>query len=171
MNTSPLMMSADQLSAALKAQGVPRNHIAFKCPKCSTVQSARDFIRAGVGPSVDDVSEHLGTDCIGRFTGAPTARAKPDGQPCSWTLSGLLQPDGFEVIDNGVSHPMFEPASHSEAQAHMRKAAELDAGLRTGPYGFEDFFREAAESNLTAADLVPELAKRPEFSDCVAEKA
>lgn len=170
MNT-PMMMSPEQLSAALKAQGVPRNHIAFKCPKCARVQSARDFIRAGVGPTVDDVAEHLGTSCIGRFTGASLASNAQDGQACTWTLAGLLQSEDFEVVEDGVSHPMFAPASTEEAQTHMRTAKELDTGSRDSAYGFEDFFREAAEINLTVGDLVPALIQRPEFADCIPEKA
>lgn len=40
-------MKVDEFHAAVKAQGVPREHVAAKCQMCHTIQSMSDMTRAG----------------------------------------------------------------------------------------------------------------------------
>lgn len=161
-------ITGPELRDAARAQRLPLEHRAFKCPRCATVQSAFDFIKAGAGPSFDSVAKHLGTSCVGRYTGAGAARATPDGKPCNWTLHGMLQLHTVEVIDDdGQAYPIFEPASPQEAQVHAAKnlLRQVESGERASTaYTLDDFFREAESLSLKAADLATALASRPEFA-------
>lgn len=117
-------MTLNEFHAAIKAQGLPPNHWAFRCPACGTVQSATDLINAGAGASMGEVEKYLGFSCYGRFTGAGAPRKKPDGKPCNWTLGGLFQIHRLEVLTpDGERHPRFEVATSDEAQAHMCDAS------------------------------------------------
>ena len=84
-------MTVQQFHGELTGQQVPREHLAFKCPRCGTVQSAHDLIKAGAGNDFDGVSKYLGFSCLGRFINAGPPRKEPDGQPCNWTLGGLFR--------------------------------------------------------------------------------
>lgn len=120
-------MTLDEFHAALKSQGVPRDHLALRCPMCGTVQSAVDLISAGAGKTFDDVEKYLGFSCVGRFTGADDHKkgALP-GSGCNWTLGGLFQLHKLEVVtEDGRHHPRFEPSTPDEAQAHMLHNVEL----------------------------------------------
>ena len=112
-------MTLKEFHDALKAQGVAsRRHAALKCPMCGTVQSMHSLIQAGAGKTEDDVEKYAGFSCVGRWTGAGSPRPKPDGEPCNWTLGGLLTLHELEVITpDGQRHPRFAPASPKEAQA------------------------------------------------------
>ena len=124
-----------EFHAELRAQGVSsREHLAFRCPLCKTLQSARDLIDAGAGKTFDEVESSLGFACVGRFTGAGSPRKKPDGKPCNWTLGGLFRLHELEVIDeNGKAHARFEPASPEDAKAHeRRREPELATPTPTG---------------------------------------
>lgn len=113
-------MTLDEYKAAVKAQGVPHEHIAMKCPMCGAVQSGADLIAAGAGADFDEVEKYLAFSCVGRFTGAGSPRKKPDGKPCNWTLGGLFSLHKLEVVTpDGKKHPRFELATPAEAQAHM----------------------------------------------------
>jgi len=113
-------MTLDEYKAAVKAQGVPPEHIAMKCPMCGTIQSGADLIAAGAGADFDAVEQYLAFSCVGRFTGAGRPRKVPDGQPCNWTLGGLFTRHTLEVVTpDGKKHPRFELATPAEAQAHM----------------------------------------------------
>jgi len=103
----------------LKAQGVEREHYAFKCPICGTIQSATSLVRAGAGPDVSDdrVWKSEGFSCVGRFTGHKRVKDEAPGQGCDWTLGGFFQVHTHEVEYKGKTHPIFEPASAAEAQA------------------------------------------------------
>ncbi|OEC43162.1 hypothetical protein A7D27_10110 [Pseudomonas sp. 1D4] len=120
----------DEYRALMKAQGVPREHTAFRCPMCSTVQSAADLLAAGAGNNLAAVEPYLAFSCVGRFTGAGSPSAmKGLGRGCNWTLGGLFQTHQFEVVtDDGRHHPMFEPVTAAEAQAHM-EAKGLTEGV------------------------------------------
>ena len=112
-------MTLEAFHAALKAQGVQREHLALVCPMCRTVQSASDFITAGAGADFDAVEKYLGFSCIGRFTGGASPRRKPDGQACDWTLGGFFRLHRLEVITpDGQRHPRFEVATPEQATAH-----------------------------------------------------
>jgi hypothetical protein len=114
-------LTLDEYHAALKAQGVPTEHIAVKCPMCATVQSGADLITAGAGADFDAVEKYLGFSCVGRFMGADGPRKKPDGKPCDWTLGGLFALHTLEVVTpDEKRHPRFEVATPDEARAHMR---------------------------------------------------
>ena len=114
-------MTLQEFQEACKAQGVPTyQDVAFVCPVCGTVQSARDLIEAG--SNFDDVEKYLGFSCVGRWTDAGSPRKKPDGKPCNWTLGGFLQLHKMEVItEDGVHHPHFELATPEQAQTHYAK--------------------------------------------------
>jgi len=101
----------------IAAQGVSRrSHAAFRCPMCKTVQSIASLTRAGV--SEEKAETYIGFSCIGRFTGAGSPRNQPDGEPCNWTLGGLLRLHEMEVVDRGGNaHPFFAVATAEEAQA------------------------------------------------------
>lgn len=113
-------MSEKDFVATVKSQGVPREHLAFKCPMCGTIQSAADFIKAGAGKDFDEVSGYLGFSCVGRFLKSGPPRKERDGKPCNWTLGGLFQMHDLEVVtESGERHPHFEPATRGEAMVHM----------------------------------------------------
>src|SRR5574343_1335072 len=107
-----------EFHSRLDAQGVAREDKAFVCPACKTVQSSRDLIKAGAGETVEDVNKYIGFSCVGRFTGAGSARKEPDGKPCNWTLGGLFQIHELEVDVEGAPHPVFQIATPEQAQAH-----------------------------------------------------
>lgn len=113
-------MTVDEFHASCKAQGVPtHSDVAFICPRCKTIQSARDLIEAGAGADFEAVSGYLGFSCVGRFTGAGSPRKTPDGKPCNWTLGGLFSLHELEVITpDGKHHPHFELATPEQAQIH-----------------------------------------------------
>jgi len=114
-----ITITVAELYAALRAQGVQRREdFALICPMCRTVQTGQDLIDAGAGATFDAIEPYLGYSCIGRFTGAPTPRPEPDGQPCNWTLGGLFQLHEVEVLaDDGTTSPLFQPATPEQAQA------------------------------------------------------
>lgn len=117
--------------AELKAQGVADNaDLAFRCPCCSTIQSARSLIKAGAGADFAAVQPYIAFSCVGRFTGAgPHRNEEPDGQGCDWTLGGLFRIHTLVVItDDGEPHPQFEPATPAEARRLEQQAGETFAG-------------------------------------------
>jgi hypothetical protein len=114
-------MTITEFRQTLKDQGVPREHYAFRCPTCRTVQSAADLIAAGAGADFDAVQPYLAFSCVGRFTGAGSPSDNPPGTGCNWTLGGFFLAHQLEVIDDeGKHHPRFEPVSAEEAQAHLQ---------------------------------------------------
>jgi hypothetical protein len=120
-------MTLAEFHAALNAQGVSgREHLAFKCPICGTIQSGNDLLTAGAGTDFDAIEKYLAFSRVGRFSGAPAHRNDADpGRGCDWTLGGLLKLHKLEVItDDGKRHPRFEPATPEEAQAHECNQAD-----------------------------------------------
>jgi hypothetical protein len=112
-------MTLNEFHEACQAQATANDQIVFRCPMCKTLQSGADLIRAGAGPTFDDVEKYLGFSCIGRFTGALSPRKQPDGKPCNWTLGGLFRVHTFEVVTpDGKHHPRFELASKDDADQH-----------------------------------------------------
>lgn len=76
--------------------GADRREWKFKCPQCGGIQSAQDFIDAGV----ESPESKFYFSCIGRWV---------DGRGCDWTLGGLFQIHEAEVITNdGEICPVFE---------------------------------------------------------------
>lgn len=123
-------ISVQKFHDELRAQGVDKLDLAFVCPMCGTVQSARDLIEVGAGKSFDEVEKYLAFSCVGRWTGAGAPRAAPDGEPCNWTLGGLFATHKLEVVtEDGARHPRFEPARPALAQAHAAASAKKRAVL------------------------------------------
>jgi hypothetical protein len=116
-------MTLEEFHAACKGQGVPsQTDVAMICPRCKTIQSARDLIAAGAGSSFDEVGKYLGFSCVGRFTGAGSPRKEPDGKPCDWTLGGIFGLHELEVITpDGKHRPHFELATAEQAQKHAQE--------------------------------------------------
>ncbi|MEY2882389.1 MAG: hypothetical protein RL490_113, partial [Pseudomonadota bacterium] len=67
--------------AACAAQGVPREHMAFMCPVCGTVQSIASLMAAGASQAAAD--KYIGFSCEGRLTNAgPAVQGRPaPGRP------------------------------------------------------------------------------------------
>ncbi len=120
-----ITMTLEEFHAACKAQAPSADVIVFKCPMCGTLQTARDLMAAGAGADFDAVERYLGFSCIGRFTRAGSPRAKPDGNPCNWTLGGLFRTHRLEVITpDGKHHPRFELVERAEADEHRAARKE-----------------------------------------------
>lgn len=119
-----LTVTLEQFHAQCKEQAGSTLDTVVICPACKTLQCGHDFIAAGVEP--ERVPRVLGLNCVGRYTGAPSARKVPDGQPCNWSLVGLFQIHTMEVIDaDGVKHPHFELASVEQAQQYRESRASV----------------------------------------------
>jgi len=107
--------------ADMKAQGVSsRDHVAFTCPMCRTVQSMALLAQAGVPQ--DKLEAQVGFSCVGRVLGSGPASAdrtpgKPDGVGCDWSLGGLLSLHEVEVdMGDGKPHrPTFALATPQQA--------------------------------------------------------
>jgi hypothetical protein len=120
-------ITIEELHARFKAQGVSaREHLAFKCVICGTVQSMASLIAAGC--AADKAESLVGFSCEGRLTGAgawpsnkkkdakSVARRKVRG--CDWTLGGLFRLHHIEVTGtDGKPQPIFDLATPEEAQA------------------------------------------------------
>jgi hypothetical protein len=112
-------ITVEELHAELKAQGVSaREHFAFRCVACGTVQSAKSLIRAGAGTTFEEVEKYLGFSCFGRWTNAgPRKKNTPPGRGCDWTLGGLFTIHKLEILTpEGKACALFEPATPTEAQ-------------------------------------------------------
>jgi hypothetical protein len=116
-------VSVEEFHALLRGQGVPMEHIAFKCPMCDTIQSPFDLIKAGAGSDFSGVEYALGYCCVGRWTHRKGPPSVPGSQVgCDWTLGGLLRTHKLNVVDaDGLSHPRFEVCTPEEAVTHMNQ--------------------------------------------------
>ena len=122
-------MSLADFHAVLKAQGVPRDHLAFRCPMCQTVQSANDLITAGSARKALVVPTG-GSDGIGAWGSAPLVRTyeeevivvridlfdSRDGQPV-WSSqaempSGGSQSERVDALRGAIQRAMssYPPA-------------------------------------------------------------
>lgn len=106
-------------------------HIAFKCPRCHTVQSMASLARACVPLTPPaKLGSYIGFSCEGRFNGAgewpsdPAAQAARTKRGCNWTLGGLFQIHELIVVTPEGEQPSFEIATPDEAQALERLMAE-----------------------------------------------
>lgn len=121
-----------ELQTRMKAQGVSaREHIAFVCPRCATVQSMSLLGLAGVPAERQEA--YIGFSCVGRFLNSgPSARgAKAPGRPggvgCDWTLGGL-----FSLHELQVDRGDGEKPQPSFAIATAEQAVTLEAGVKAG---------------------------------------
>jgi len=146
-------ITVEEFQARLKAQGVPRQHLAFKCVMCGTVQSMASLIKAGAGKTEEQVEKYIGFSCVGRFTGAGShVKDTPPGKGCDWTLGGLLQFHELAIITpDGQVHKHFAIASPEEAQALMRinEVAAKREDLLAAPAP------ENAQQEVPAGEAVP----------------
>jgi hypothetical protein len=111
----------EQWLAEAKAQGVPREHLAFKCPACGTIQSGHDLIKAGAGKTFEDIEPYLAFSCVGRWTHRkPPPETHGTQEGCNWTLGGLFRIHTLEVITPDGKRPTFELATSQEARDHMK---------------------------------------------------
>ncbi len=108
----------EEFTRRLRAQGVPREHAAFICPVCGTVQSAALLLKYATEEQADRA---LGYSCVGRYSraGAWVGKPSPAGPGCNWTLGGLLRIHELEV----QTVPWFRVASPGEAQALMKEVS------------------------------------------------
>jgi hypothetical protein len=119
-----------ELHEQFRAQGASaREHIAFKCPVCETVQSMASLKRAGCPD--DKLEKQIGFSCEGRWSKAGPWPSTPTKQKrrrlegrldgprgCDWTLGGLFRIHTLEVInEKGDPQPIFELASPEETKA------------------------------------------------------
>lgn len=129
-------ISIDELHARFKAQGVSaREHIAFKCVICGTVQSMASLIKAGCAS--DKLENLVGFSCEGRLTNAgpwPSSQNRDaksikrrEIRGCDWTLGGLFQIHNIEVTNaEGKPQPIFDLATAGEAQALEKLMTQSD---------------------------------------------
>lgn len=116
-----------ELHLRMRTQGVSsKEHIAFRCAACGTVQSMASLIKAGAQP--ETVERYIGFSCEGRFSGvgpwpsskdkSKKAQARRQQRGCDWTLGGLFKIHRLEVVlEDGKVHPSFEIAEPHEARA------------------------------------------------------
>jgi hypothetical protein len=113
------VIAVAEAHARMKAQSVSsREHIAFKCPICGTIQSIASLVKAGV--PADRAEKYVGFSCEGRFSGAGPWTKAPRRQlvrGCDWTLGGLLHLHKLEVEHEDNRQMTFEIATPEEAQA------------------------------------------------------
>ncbi|MEO6088979.1 MAG: VVA0879 family protein [Umezawaea sp.] len=110
---------------------------AFKCPTCSDIATAQDFIDAGADP------QRTGQECIGRSLGALTKDAiGTDGQAhakrgCDWAAYGLFSgPWLIQVpLDDGSTKkiPSFPLATADEAASARQSRADAATPSETKP--------------------------------------
>lgn len=126
-----------EMHARMRAQGVSnRQHIAFVCPVCGTIQSIASLVLAGCTPVAAERA--IGFSCEGRFSNAgpwpgsqdnsPQAKARRFIRGCDWTLGGLFQIHKLEVIlADGTMQPVFELATADQAQQLERDLTTANA--------------------------------------------
>jgi hypothetical protein len=149
------IMPIEEFLGVLRAQQVPSNHYAFKCPICGTVQSADSLTRAGVNR--DDVKKFIGFSCIGRFTNAGSwKQGDQPGRGCNWSLGGLLRLHNLEVVDQqGKMHMHFEPATREEARALMMQAAMIMWAIYDHPLDLPNDF-VVRRWSVVGGEVIPE---------------
>lgn len=139
-----IQITIEQLHERFKAQGVStREHIAFKCINCGTVQSMASLIKAGC--PAPDAERYVGFSCEGRFSNAgpypsekrqdAKSKARRQVRGCDWTLGGLFRLHKLEVIHaEGRLQPIFEVASAEEARSlELLMAGQSLAEAETQP--------------------------------------
>ncbi len=122
-----------------RAQGVPREHIAFKCPRCGTVQSMASLAEAGCPR--DNLEKAIGFTCegvfsnIGGFRPFRATRELPL-RGCDYSLGPRHAHADLAVVHLGHSYEHFAVATPEEAQSLYRvisllgelfEAADADA--------------------------------------------
>ena len=105
-------MTLKEFRDIVRSQNVAIEDVTFRCPKCNTLQSANDLIKAGAGENFGEVEEYLAFSCVGRFNSE---------KGCDWTLGGLFKIHELEVVTpNGEKHPYFMPVTKEENENGRR---------------------------------------------------
>lgn len=119
-------LTRDELGQRLLAQNVAREHMAFRCWVCGTVQSLASFARAGVAPELAE--RQIGFSCVGRHTDAgawiPGDLRRMAVPGCNWTLGGFLG-GGILIVDGDHTRRAFEPATPDEARDLRDREGEI----------------------------------------------
>lgn len=118
-------LTEEELAIVLESQLQPPEHRVFICPMCETIQSAMDFVRAGV--EKEKVDNYLAFSCIGRWThGKPPPDRNGTQEGCNWTLGGLLKCHELEVVTaDGKRHPLFKPGDAEQAAKHRARFEQI----------------------------------------------
>lgn len=110
-----------------RAQGVPREHMAFICPRCGTVQSMASLRSVGCPP--ENLEKAIGHTCEGVYCGVAgfrpfrTLRETPL-RGCDFYLGPRHSQPDLVVTYRNHSYGHFQVASPEEAQS-LRKVISL----------------------------------------------
>mgnify|MGYP001021170312 CR=1 FL=1 len=116
-------VTLEEFQARCWAQGVPWEHVAFKCPQCGTVQSMASLMLMGC--PIPEAESALGVKCEGHYSGSgpfgpirTLAFVPPRG--CKMSLTDpapvLHSHAGLKVVMGNFSYPLFALATPGEAQ-------------------------------------------------------
>lgn len=120
MSAEKRTVTHDEFTAELKAQGVPRDHVAVVCVMCDTVQSVASLTRAGA--TRDRAERMFAFACVGRLSSdpAPWGKTKGRGVGCDWSLGGLFNVSSYYVrLTDTDTSPAFPPATPEQARELM----------------------------------------------------
>jgi hypothetical protein len=126
LGRDPARIGWDEFTARCREQGVPREHVAFRCVVCGTVQSVASLEAAGLDP--EDAEQTVGFSCVGRKTGAGPWDPKREGRDrrpgCDWTLGGLFAIHDLEITGpGGGTRASFRLATPAAARQLMQALA------------------------------------------------
>jgi len=105
------MNHSEWLDKAKRLYGKNAGDWKFKCPVCQTVQTAQDFVRAGL--SKEEASTSIAQECIGRHLQnkekAFGEKKRKKGVPCDYAGYGLFKLNPVEIImDDGTKYNAFD---------------------------------------------------------------
>ena len=124
---APETLSREELAQRLRAQGVPREHLAFRCWRCGTVQSLTSFALAGVDAFTAE--RQIGYSCVGRHTGAggwdPSSPTRALTPRCDWSISEFPGAAGLRIVEGARAFWAFAVATPDEARALMARGGQL----------------------------------------------
>jgi hypothetical protein len=116
------LRQADWLAIGKKLFGSDPMLWRFVCVSCGHVQTAADLVKRGVDPKTALQAAYV--NCEGRYAGATSSPAGPDG--CDWSLGGLLNfADVYVQSKEGRLCPVFA-FDHPDAAAEMAAAPALE---------------------------------------------
>lgn len=105
------MKHSEWLEKAKKLYGNKVEDWKFKCPACHTVQTIKDFVKAGA--SKEQAANSIANECIGRYM-ATNQKAFSDketvkGKPCDYAGYGLININPVLVeFEDGTKHHAFD---------------------------------------------------------------
>ena len=116
------MKHHEWLEKAKKLYGENPGDWKFKCPICHTIQTAKDFVNAGL--SKEEASTSIAQECIGRYLPEKQKAfgdRKKDkfvkGVPCNYAGYGLFKLNPIEIImDDGTKYQAFDFADKEKEE-------------------------------------------------------